>query len=204
MCRFPTAYNEKYMTVFDALRELVDDSLELSQSHDTSHRTTFFQRLISIKPKALSLCMTSPYAETREWFLEDRRYWEWRNTNRNKVLWLWGAAGVGKTVLMKHITQRLQRDQKLQLTKQIVTFFFCDDKDWLRRGHKNVAMSLFDQMLAQDASLIQYIDDQDIREYMEYYDRDDQKPFDKLAEIFWKALGAVLRRKSQHQLLARY
>ena len=181
--------------MFDALKELVDDSLEVSQSYDNYYQATFIQQLVGVRSKAILRRISSPYEGTCTWITDYPVYLDWRLGFKEKVLWLWGPPGIGKTIMMKYLIERFDIGRKKTTDdREIVAYFFCDDKDWLRRTHVYVALSFLDQIIAQDSTLIRYVDLKDIQQYVEICDLDEDELPSEAVDILWRAIQSIVRR----------
>ena len=195
ICRFSTSSSENYQTVFGCLKELVDDAMQIDQSYITETRTSFVQSLKAFHPEAIVRRLPSPSEGTCTWFTKHLAFQSWQNSVENRVLWIWGRPGVGKTVMMKHLLQHLRHSFHGRSNSQnILAFFFCDDKDWLRKGHVQLLRSLMDQILSQDPQLIRYLNERDMEDYNSSFLEDPDKLQEASINFLRKSLSMILQR----------
>ncbi|KAH7304874.1 hypothetical protein BKA65DRAFT_544110 [Rhexocercosporidium sp. MPI-PUGE-AT-0058] len=109
MCRFSSKENEKYQMVFDCLQELVDDAVGTEQPYDTAIRSEFTQSLKTLDPEAVLRQILRASPGTCAWVLENGKFHSWRDFPKNRLLWISGIPGVGKTTLMRYLVENLRR-----------------------------------------------------------------------------------------------
>jgi hypothetical protein len=91
--------------------------------------------------------------DSYRWILENPEYQAWYNNDQNKLLWLSGDPGKGKTMLLCGIVQELIR----QPGSTLVTFFFCQATILSNNDFVSVLRSLIWLLADQQPSLISYI-----------------------------------------------
>lgn len=91
--------------------------------------------------------------ESYRWILENPQFQTWRNSDDNRLLWLRGDPGKGKTMLLCGLAQELMQ----QANPSLVTFFFCQATIPSVNNHIAVLRGLIWLLADQQPSLISYI-----------------------------------------------
>ncbi|KAK4085679.1 uncharacterized protein Triagg1_669 [Trichoderma aggressivum f. europaeum] len=91
--------------------------------------------------------------ESYRWILENPQFQTWRNNDDNRLLWLRGDPGKGKTMLLCGLAQELMQ----QANPSLVTFFFCQATIPSVNNHIAVLRGLIWLLADQQPSLISYI-----------------------------------------------
>ncbi|KAL6694115.1 hypothetical protein J3F84DRAFT_400561 [Trichoderma pleuroticola] len=91
--------------------------------------------------------------ESYRWILDNPQFQTWRNNNDNRLLWLRGDPGKGKTMLLCGLAQELMQ----QANPSLVTFFFCQATIPSVNNHIAVLRGLIWLLADQQPSLISYI-----------------------------------------------
>ncbi|UKZ56065.1 hypothetical protein TrVGV298_009891 [Trichoderma virens] len=94
---------------------------------------------------------------TCEWILSRSEYEQWRDGDGLQILWLFGAPGIGKTVISCFLIENLQKQEALQ-PSTILIYHFCDYKD---DGPRNSALGIIrcilQQLLKKQPDLFRWI-----------------------------------------------
>ncbi|KAK3291304.1 uncharacterized protein B0H64DRAFT_349303 [Chaetomium fimeti] len=92
------------------------------------------------------------------WILSHPSYQKWRD-GETKLLWIKGAAGKGKTMLLITVTKQLQSQIGLDhpVANSSVSFFFCQNTDNRLNNAVAVLKGLIYLLLVQDISLVSYL-----------------------------------------------
>ncbi|UKZ68353.1 uncharacterized protein TrAtP1_009392 [Trichoderma atroviride] len=93
------------------------------------------------------------FEDSYRWIFENPKYQEWLNNDQNRLLWLSGDPGKGKTMLLCGIVQELMQ----QPDPPLVTFFFCQATILNNNDYVSVLRSLIWLLADQQPSLISYI-----------------------------------------------
>lgn len=123
------------------------------------------------------------FEDSYRWIFENPKYQEWHKDDQNRLLWLSGDPGKGKTMLLCGIVQELMQ----QPDPPLVTFFFCQATILSNNGYVSVIRSLIWLLADQQPSLMAYI--------RKSYDNTGATLFDganawyKLSQIFSNMLG---------------
>ncbi|KAM0451733.1 hypothetical protein ACHAO4_005690 [Trichoderma viride] len=118
------------------------------------------------------------FEDSYRWIFENPKYQDWYNDDQNRLLWLSGDPGKGKTMLLCGIVQELTQ----QPDPTLVTFFFCQATILSNNNYASALRSLIWLLADQQPSLISYI--------REPYDNTGKVLFDganawyKLSQIF--------------------
>jgi ankyrin repeat protein len=83
---------------------------------------------------------------TCEWVFEHSEYLEWRNL-KESILWITGNPGMGKTVLVSAIIEKLEQ---FSTDCNRVLYFFCDDKHEDKRTFHAILRGFIHQLLQTD------------------------------------------------------
>lgn len=92
---------------------------------------------------------TPPRVEgTCEWFFQDKRFLDWRNSDGSRLLMVLAGPGSGKSVLSRALV-----DENRLFTSSAtstVCYFFCKDGDKGRMTFASALAALLHQLLTQD------------------------------------------------------
>lgn len=91
--------------------------------------------------------------ESYRWILQNPQFQTWRNSDDNRLLWLRGDPGKGKTMLLCGLAQELMQ----QANPSLVTFFFCQATIPTVNNHIAVLRGLIWLLADQQPTLISYI-----------------------------------------------
>ncbi|KAL5091219.1 hypothetical protein Trisim1_003192 [Trichoderma cf. simile WF8] len=91
--------------------------------------------------------------ESYRWILDNSQFHAWRNNDDNRLLWLRGDPGKGKTMLLCGLAQELMQ----QAGSSLITFFFCQATIPSVNNHIAVLRGLIWLLAEQQPSLIPYI-----------------------------------------------
>jgi len=92
------------------------------------------------------------HENTCTWVLDDRRYKAWAEEDGQKILWIYGGPGCGKSVLSSFLTKEVTRGGKAK--QPFMTYFFCDGKDERLRTAHAILVNLLAQLLMQVPNVI--------------------------------------------------
>jgi len=121
-----------------------------------------------------------------EWIFSRQDFVEWRDGDENRLLWIKGDPGKGKTMLLMGIAKGLLTSTP---DSGLLSYFFCHATDPNYSTATAVLRSLMDQMIAQQRSLISIV--------RERYDSEGHKLFEgphafiALSRIFAKMLQSA-------------
>ncbi|PVH74731.1 hypothetical protein DL98DRAFT_658590 [Cadophora sp. DSE1049] len=198
MCRFSSEKSEKFQLVLDCLRELIEDALEQQQPYTTSTRSAFVDSLKVLDPDVLLRQVSRPSPGTCAWVTTNGLFTNWRDIATNKVLWVSGIPGVGKTTLMRYLIETQRRWlQKRTASKEdgfVVAFFFCNSNDPLRKTHFDLLRSVLHQILSQRNELFRYLDDSDLEQYLSRASEDQDNADEASVEILRNSISTILQR----------
>ncbi|KAI4194041.1 MAG: hypothetical protein LQ346_003773 [Caloplaca aetnensis] len=92
---------------------------------------------------------------TDSWMLKDTTYGKWKNENQNRVLWLHGDPGKGKTMLAIAINDDLTKHIQAagEGASLALVYFFCDNQDDRRRSASLILRGIIYQILCQQPEL---------------------------------------------------
>ncbi|QGA21503.1 hypothetical protein EYB26_009214 [Talaromyces marneffei] len=81
---------------------------------------------------------------TGTWLIQDKKYKDWKD-NSGSLLWIYGIAGCGKTILTSTIVEDLLKSTELDMSLAVAYFYFKgDDKD--KRTLSGMLRSLLKQL----------------------------------------------------------
>ncbi|KAA6412660.1 MAG: hypothetical protein FRX48_03652 [Lasallia pustulata] len=98
---------------------------------------------------------------TCEWFFEDDRFLEWRDSTYSRLLWVSAGPGCGKSVLSRALIDE-RRVCKNPMDSTVCYFFFKDGQE--QRTHGTDALSAVLHQLFENTGLIKYA----LRSYWNY------------------------------------
>ena len=113
---------------------------------------------------------------TCEWFFEDKRFLEWRDSNSSRLLWVSGGPGCGKSVLARALIDE-RRVCTSNKPSNVCYFFFKDGQEQRTRGAD--ALSAILHQLYENASFISHA--------LPIYNRYGEKLRDMFSEL-WQIL----------------
>lgn len=93
------------------------------------------------------------FEDSYRWIFENPKYEEWHKNDQNRLLWLSGDPGKGKTMLLCGIVQELMQ----QPDPNLVTFFFCQATIQNNSDYVSVLRSLIWLLADQQPFLTSYI-----------------------------------------------
>jgi hypothetical protein len=95
------------------------------------------------------------HQNTCSWFFADERYRDYVENDCNRVLWINGGPGCGKSVLSSVLSKELLCcDENIFGGNYSVAYFFCDDKDERLRTEFAILLNLLAQLLKQDPGVL--------------------------------------------------
>lgn len=119
--------------------------------------TDYFFHLSSVPTRVLGTC---------EWVAAHPSFQNWLSTSESDMLWLRGYPGVGKTVLAKYLIESVIPSRRAlpntaikptisnETEGDVLTYFFCNDKDMERKLENNILKAILHQLLTLEPSLI--------------------------------------------------
>ena len=119
--------------------------------------TDYFFHLSSVPTRVPGTC---------EWVVEHASFQNWLSTSESDMLWLRGYPGVGKTVLTRYLIESVIPSRRVlpnttinaaisgETEGDILTYFFCNDKDMGRKLEINILKAILHQLLTLAPSLI--------------------------------------------------
>jgi protein SERAC1 len=111
ICKFASADEKDYKAFIAALSIFIHD--EVSRAHQLSHKEK--ECLNALSPPGLSFKETQPtasYPGTCLWLYDIPAFRAWhhrQNGSKNKILWIKGRPGSGKTILLKSLRNRVEK-----------------------------------------------------------------------------------------------
>ncbi|KAK3368966.1 hypothetical protein B0T24DRAFT_346198 [Lasiosphaeria ovina] len=132
------------------------------------------------------------YEASSSWILSHPSYQKWEK-GETRLLWIHGAAGKGKTMLLITIIKQLQSQIGLDppVANSSLSFFFCQNTDNRLNNAVAVLKGLIYLLLVQDVSLVSYLKSN--------YDRMGKDIFDNTNAFY--TLSNVFRQMIQHSQL---
>ena len=119
----------------------------------------FLQYLMRIDPRRVLKLLPDRWGRSCNWIVEHDIFYKFLDNQNARLLWLHGVPGSGKTVLTKHVIRYMEMmtNDATQLNgssavevSHCIAFFFCDDKDPLRKTTESVLLSLLYQLLSDE------------------------------------------------------
>ncbi|CAD6577567.1 MAG: hypothetical protein ASARMPRED_008323 [Alectoria sarmentosa] len=94
---------------------------------------------------------------TCEWILTQGRYTSWIVEDSPQLLWLSGGPGIGKTMISSFLVGELAQLAERSSQRITLAYFFCDDKDEVRKTATAILRGLLLQILRQRPVLFKYV-----------------------------------------------
>ncbi|KAF2279455.1 uncharacterized protein EI97DRAFT_492076 [Westerdykella ornata] len=167
MCRFEGATDDGYTYALAALKRLARTAL-LNREMVTNTKRTSSNQSLSEAEKSCMVLLNSMYlAEykaqlprpvqgTCSWILSHPAYLSWLTAEENRLLWVTGEPGCGKTMLSAYVTDHLSLGNAGPVKPQIF-FFFCDDTVKSQRDAIAILRGILYQILQQHRKLIKHV-----------------------------------------------
>ncbi|MCJ1448057.1 MAG: hypothetical protein MMC23_008570 [Stictis urceolatum] len=92
--------------------------------------------------------------DSYRWILENAEFRQWRNDPGNRLLWIKGDPGKGKTMLVCGIVDELQ---KSMVNTELLSYFFCQATDSRINNATAVLRGLLYLLVSQQPSLVSHI-----------------------------------------------
>lgn len=170
--------DEDYIKVRNVLREIAKDQYRLSRPKPMISEAE--QELTDQCLKAMG--HTNPIdtmrriestkddlvAECNEWIKSDPRLKEWENDPQQRLLWLSGDPGKGKTMLMMSLVQEFRKARE----RHFLTFFFCQNTDSRLNTAEAVMCGLLWLLVRENPVLGHYLHE-DYRQQKDFLDGPD-------------------------------
>lgn len=124
--------------------------------------------------------------KSSQWFLEHSHFQSWTSLQGSQVIWLYGPAGSGKTILMGSVVASLAERGDLSadpIIRKPISFYF-DGKDATRRTSGAFVRSVLDQILRDQRTsfVMKYLDGYKLKEIVESEDS------------LWMCLSTIIER----------
>ncbi|KAH0543156.1 hypothetical protein FGG08_002501 [Glutinoglossum americanum] len=203
LCKFLTANSQKYLIVQESLVELVEELVgkEEENSPDLSDLYTrhseFLRELRDFDHVSILERIPRNRGTTCQWILGYPAFTSWEGPDSPCLLWIYGLAGSGKSVLAGYIIRRLQeinstgsQGQGERTEQQSLSYFFCDDKDSQRNTATALLRSILSQILPQNAKLFRHVDARFLENSADFI-FNSEAILDCLYRIFGKSRGIV-------------
>ncbi|KAI4611099.1 uncharacterized protein J4E87_010618 [Alternaria ethzedia] len=113
------------------------------------------------------------------WILDNADYRRWRNDREERLLWVEGSPGQGKTMLMCGIIDALEQTVA---AGDLISYFFCQTSEPRNNNATAVLRGLIHHLIGQQPSLVRYV-------RLEY-DRVGEKLFNDANT--WTALSKII------------
>ncbi|KAK4221042.1 hypothetical protein QBC38DRAFT_461908 [Podospora fimiseda] len=96
--------------------------------------------------------LTTHQTGTSEWLIQQQCFLDWKD-GRDRLLWLSGSPGSGKTVLMSHIIEYLSANEDSESTKEledpVCAYVYCDFRNPDAQSLPNILGSVLSQLCSQ-------------------------------------------------------
>ncbi|KAF2734395.1 HET-domain-containing protein [Polyplosphaeria fusca] len=142
----PLCYKEGYPSAFKRLQE------------EISKLNTCLQDLLSTDPrndkKRIEDTKGGLLLDSYRWILENPEFQRWRDSQRNRLLWMKGDPGKGKTMLLCGIINELS---KSVANTALLSYFFCQATDSRINNATAVLRGLIYLLVYQQPSLVVHV-----------------------------------------------
>lgn len=92
--------------------------------------------------------------DSYRWILNNPDFRQWQDAPDNRLLWIKGDPGKGKTMLLCGIIDELERSR---VETDIISFFFCQETESRIKNATSVLRGLIYLLVVKDARLIQHV-----------------------------------------------
>lgn len=128
----------------------------------------FLEKLCDYDPLTILKKISEPSSNTCSWILTIVDFERWMSSVSERLLWLYGTTGSGKSVLAKYITKHLlkvhqrSREDLRGRIHDVLAFVYCSEKDSRRNSLLTLLCSILYQLLSKHVSLLRYLDSEHI------------------------------------------
>ncbi|EHK50529.1 putative ankyrin repeat protein [Trichoderma atroviride IMI 206040] len=153
--KFHDPSNQDYAIIEARIRQLTDQALPIVKSRFLSHQ----KKLSALESQYINTLnsptydwfrhgkVDDPAPGTLRWFLREKQFLSWKDSNESSILWIRGSAGQGKTVLAKFLLDHLERATSDSGSRPTVIYFFFYDQDQNLRTVDAALRSLIKQLI---------------------------------------------------------
>lgn len=163
---------------FSEVHATINEKTKKAQTHQDRQEAKLLKTLASDYKSEKDLVSTR-VPGTCEWFFEDKRFLEWRDSNNSRLLWVSAGPGCGKSVLARALIDE-RRVCMTDMPSNVCYFFFKDGQEKRTRGAD--ALSAILHQLFEKTVLI--------RHALPIYARYGEKLRDTFSEL-WNILVAA-------------
>ncbi|KAL6911038.1 putative ankyrin repeat protein [Trichoderma evansii] len=153
--KFHNPSNQDYAIIEARIKQLMDQALPIVKSRFISHQ----KKLSALESQYVNALnspnydwfrhgkVDDPAPGTLRWFLREKQFLSWKDSNESSILWIRGSAGQGKTVLAKFLLDHLESATSDPGSKPTVIYFFFYDQDQSLRTVDGALRSLIKQLI---------------------------------------------------------
>ncbi|KAL9471607.1 hypothetical protein ACSS6W_009548 [Trichoderma asperelloides] len=153
--KFHNPSNQDYAIMEARIKQLIDQALPIVKSRFISHQ----KKLSALESQYVNTLnspnydwfrhgkVDEPAPGTLRWFLREKQFLSWKDSNESSILWIRGSAGQGKTVLAKFLLDHLESATSNPGSKPTVIYFFFYDQDQSLRTVEAALRSLIKQLI---------------------------------------------------------
>jgi len=89
---------------------------------------------------------------TCQWILKDEEYKKWRRSDDSSMIWISGAGGYGKSILMSTVIETL-RTETTNSDKEVVQYFFCKAGSGATQATTQILKTIVAQLYTRSLAL---------------------------------------------------
>ena len=142
----PLRYSEGMANAFDRLQKEIEKMEKCIQDLHLTDPRNDKKRIEDTKGGLLE--------KSNRWVLENSDFRKWRNDQQNRLLWIKGDPGKGKTMLLCGIIDELN---KPTVKTALISYFFCQATDSRLNNATAVLRGLIYKLVGQQPSLVSHI-----------------------------------------------
>lgn len=167
LSKFYSSEDENFLLVRPEIQRMVQKAPQRSEERYRSHtvgtekaqgprdrqedQETLLRQTFASDYKSDKDLVSERVPGTCEWFFEDNRFLEWRDSNTSRLLWVSAGPGCGKSVLARALID--ERSLCTNTTAPTVCYFFFKDGQKQRTRGANALCALLHQLF-ESTSLI--------------------------------------------------
>ncbi len=146
------SYEKQSIEFQKRISEICESSQIREQQYRQDDRETALLRTLSSDYKSDKDSNSARVAGTCEWFFEDKRFLDWRDSKSSKLLWVSAGPGCGKSVLARALID--ERRVCTNVMASTVCYFFFKDGQEQRMHGANALCAILHQLFHDTTNVI--------------------------------------------------
>ena len=146
------SYERQLSGIQERISKMYESSQIREQQYRQDDRETALLRILSSDYKTDKDSNSARVVGTCEWFFEDQRFLDWRDSKSSKLLWVSAGPGCGKSVLARALVD--ERRVCTNVMASTVCYFFFKDGQEQRMHGTNALCAILHQLFHNTNNLI--------------------------------------------------